>query len=150
MVLHIKRRNRLAQYLSLLQAHKTDVWSAAEAPAGESAPLHLDPEECRAHFASVSRYEDDCAAAFARHTVRDVFFEDLTSDCAREFGAIQEALGVRHEAIAPTLKRQRRRPLCEAVANFDELRAAFRGSRWEQVFDDAADLGAVPATALRQ
>ena len=73
-----------------------------------------------------------------------------TEDDDRSGKAIQEALGLTYKAIEPTLKRQRRRPLCEAVANFDELKAAFRGSRWEDVFDDAADLGAVPATAMRQ
>lgn len=150
LVLHIKRRNRLAQYLSLLHAHKSDVWSAAETSAGEPTPLHLDPESCRAHFASVRQHEEDCAAAFKHHAMRDVYFEDLTSNCAEEFGAIQEALGLRHEAIKPTLKRQRRRPLSEAIANFDELKVAFRGSCWEDVFDDATDLGAIPATALRQ
>lgn len=149
-VLHIKRRNRLAQYLSLLHAHKSDVWSAAEAAAGEPAPLHLDPESCRAHFASVRQHEEDCAEAFKQHTIRDVYFEDLTSNCEQEFSAIQEVLGLKHEVIKPTLKRQRRRPLSQAVANFDELKAAFRGSCWEDIFDDAADLGAVPATAMRQ
>ena len=126
------------------------VWSATEASAAEPAPLHLDPGTCRAHFASVRQHEDDCAKAFKHHIIRDVYYEELTSNCEEEFGAIQEALGLKHEAIKPTLKRQRRRLLSEAVANFDELKAVFRGSCWEDIFDDAADLGAIAATAMRQ
>lgn len=150
LILHIKRRNRLAQYLSLLHAHKSNAWSQTAASAEQPEPLYLDPEACRVHFASVRQYEEDCAAAFKCHAVRDVYFEDLTSNCEPEFGAIQEALGLKHEAVKSTLRRQRRQPLSEAIANFDELKAEFRGSCWEDVFDDAEDLGAIAATAMQQ
>lgn len=80
LVLHIKRKNILEQYLSLRLAHLTDVWSSTQASAAAPGPIALEAGACRAHFAQVRAFEAECDAFFARHHVKTVYYESLTGN----------------------------------------------------------------------
>lgn len=136
-IVHVKRRNILAQYLSLRLAHQTDVWSTRQT-AVERAPLRirLDPELCREHFLQVRRQEDDAALFFRGHAIKDVFYEDLNDDRERELRAIHGFLGLEPQAAMTDLVRQRRIPLSEAIENYAALKHSFAGTQWREFFND--------------
>jgi len=134
LVLHIKRQNLLAQYYSLQLAHKTQVWSIPRPVAEKPAPIRLEAEACREHFARLRGLEQECAALFARHAVRDVYYETLVAEQDREMDAVQDFLGLRREKLTPRIARQRTALLREAIANFDELRDAFAETEWAAFF----------------
>jgi LPS sulfotransferase NodH len=136
-VIHIKRRNILAQYLSLQVAHRTNVWSSTERAAGAPEPIRLDPEECRKHFAWVRGLEDEADAFFAGHRMLQVSYEGLLADRTGEMGRVHRFLGVPEEDVEARTRRQRTVPLREAIANYDELSAVFDGTQWADFFVDA-------------
>jgi LPS sulfotransferase NodH len=138
-VIHIKRHNILAQYLSLQIAHRTDVWSSTEWGAGAPEPIRLDPEECRRHFARVRGLEDEADAFFAGHRMLQVSYEGLLADRKGEMARVQRFLGVPEEEVRPKTVRQRTIPLRQAIANHDELAAAFEGSEWADFFAETAE-----------
>jgi LPS sulfotransferase NodH len=135
-IIHAKRRNVLAQYLSLQLAHRTDVWSSRQEPASETPAIRLDPEECRRHFEQVRRYESETAETFRHHPVADVFYEDLAGDRDKALGEVQAFLGLERRPTAPTLVRQRRVLLSRAIENFEELRRTFAATPWSEFFND--------------
>ena len=135
-ILHIKRRNLLAQYLSLLIAHKTDVWSTTRSPANPPEPIRIDVEACRKHFLDVRRSEDECADFFEYHTIRNVYYESLARNDACEMQGIADFLGVRQEPIGSALVRQNKGPVSQTITNYDELKRAFADTRWQEFFCD--------------
>jgi LPS sulfotransferase NodH/glycosyltransferase involved in cell wall biosynthesis len=148
-VLHVKRRNVLAQYLSLQRAHMTDRWSGPSQDA-ISAPLHLSPEECQRHFAWVRRSEAEHDAFFARHPVLPVIYEDLLTGQTGQMARVQDFLGLNRERLAATTVRQSSRPLSEAIANYEELEVSFAGTEWAEFFSGASDEGrAEPEASFR-
>jgi LPS sulfotransferase NodH len=136
-VLHVKRRNILSQYLSLQLAHRTNVWAVTAPSARPADPVTLDPAACERHFVEVRAMEDEADERFARHDSLSIDYEDLAADKTALMERVTTFLGLRMEALSTPLVRQRTRPLSEAIANFDELKAAFDRTQWAGFFTDA-------------
>ena len=131
-IIHLMRRNILAQFASLKLAHQTQVWSATRKTAARTEPIRLTPEECRRHFEHVRHYERECDALFGDHQKLSIYYEDLVRTKEAEMMRVLDFLRVRAEPGSNTkLVRQRTVPLSKAIANFSELCAAFRNSEWE-------------------
>jgi hypothetical protein len=50
---------------------------------------------------------------------------------------LQEHLGLEQRRIAPDIHKQRTCTLQESIANYEELRARFRGTKWQRFFAEA-------------
>ena len=135
-ILHLRRRNLLAQYYSLRLAHQTNAWTKPAAPQDNPATIRLDPRECEDHFGWVRALEQECASVFARHDVHDIWYEDLVVDQGPTIGAMQDFLGLPRQCLKATIVRQRTTPLHLAVANYDELRNQLADTPWAVFFED--------------
>jgi LPS sulfotransferase NodH len=135
-VIHLRRRNLLAQYYSLRLAHQTNSWTKSAMPKSTPAPMSLDPQECQDHFGWVRSLEEECAAFFARHDVCDVWYEDLVADQQRTMVGIQDFLGLTRHLVKPTIARQRSTPLQLAIANYDDLNKALHETPWSIFFQE--------------
>ena len=134
LIVHIKRLNILEQYLSLTVAHATNIWSTSGRPSAAADPIRLDPDDCREHFEKVRAYERDCEALFAGRQVETVTYEELVVDRSEVMRRICAQLGLPAEPVEARTVRQRTQPLSHAIANYEELRACFAGSDWEDFF----------------
>ena len=137
LVLHLKRRNILAQYLSLRLAHKTNVWSAVPRGRERREPIRLDSDACRRHFEWVRRLEAECDAFFSRHVMTTIYYEDLTARIDAEITRIQNALGLSEEKLGLSSMRQRT-SLSHAIANYSELKDSFADTQWAGLFTETA------------
>jgi LPS sulfotransferase NodH len=129
-IIHIKRENILAQYLSLTLAHRTNVWSSSGPPADGPGPIRLDPQACIQHFRQVRHYENECDTFFAGREVEQVSYEELVADKAAVMDRIWARLGVPALPVRERTARQQTLPLTEAIANSAELQDAFAGTEW--------------------
>ena len=134
LVLHVKRRNVLAQYLSLKLAHDTSMWHGAPSGPRRAQPLALDVEGCKMHFAWVRSAEKETDAWFSGHRMLQVEYERLAQDQAAELARVQEFLGLAPRSLAARTTRQRSVPLSQAIANYEELKAAFADTEWSAFF----------------
>jgi hypothetical protein len=137
-VLHLRRRNLLAQYHSLRLAHQTNSWTKSASVEGDDTPMRLDAQECRDHFGWIRALEEECVAFFARHDVHDIWYEDLVESQAQTMGDIQDFLGLARRSIMAKIARQRTTPLRLAIANYDVLREELADTPWADFFEDDA------------
>ena len=137
-VIHIRRRNILAQFLSLKLAHATNVWSSTGAPRHDAVPVRLEVEDCRRHFEWVRSLEAEADALFSGHRKLDMDYEDSAADHEREMSAVQRFLGVPEQELEAGTRRQRTAPLDAAIANYAELQAAFADTPWSGFFAGSA------------
>jgi LPS sulfotransferase NodH len=136
-VVHLRRENLLERHLSQhIATRVTHVYNVTSPDAlPQVDPVHLLASDCRADFEWTEQRERDFAALFSRHQILDVTYEQLVKDQNTTLARIQLFLGVDIEPVAPRSLKLRTAPLRAAIANFDELRAEFAGTRYERFFE---------------
>jgi LPS sulfotransferase NodH len=130
-VVHLRRRSLLRQYISLRRALAGDAW----AQPGPPAPLRLSAADCREAFERTTQQAANAEAAFARHPVHRLWYEDLCADPARVLAAVAGFLGLADRPVRPSVPHGPPAPLRECVENLDALRGAFGGTPWAAQFD---------------
>lgn len=137
-LIHLKRDNLLAVYLSYRRATASGVW-AVDQGATDNAPLVLEPEQCEQAFREMRIGEAYFESILRSRPQLSLSYETLSSDLEPRLTSVQEFLGVDVKAIAPTLRKQRHGSLRDNIQNFDQLREYFSGTEWESFF--ATDMG---------
>jgi len=137
-VVHLRRRNVLRTIVSREIAAQRDEWLQTrpqEAVPADLKRVSMSVEQVRAGVERIQRLETEAVERFASRPLLEVSYEALVSSPAEEFGRITHFLGV--AAAAPTGKtfRQNPEPLADLLANYDELRDAFRGTQVEPWLD---------------
>lgn len=135
-IIQLKRRNSLKRYLSLVKAKSTDVWRDASGSQSSQKNFELDFDECLASFEEVRRWEEEHVEFFRDHELHEVVYEDLAGDYTGEALKVQQFLGLREEAVKPTIYKQAKRPLSESISNYDDLKNRFAGTEWSVYFDE--------------
>ena len=146
-ILLLHRTNRLATLLSRNVTHRlhpyvetdTDacldeaIRSRAELPA-----LHIESGEAEAFFEEWSAKTYEVICCLEGTDGLQVFYEDLCRDAQAAMRPVYEHLGVPFYPVQSTpgwgAKKLDPRPFCEAIENYEELKAYFAGTRWEGFF----------------
>ena len=135
-VIHLKRNNTLRLTLSLKKAHLTDKWTDTTGGEEDNLAIEFDYEECLQAFTQAPEVRKQYDIFFEGNDKIDVFYEDLYSDREREMKRIQEFLGVDYEVVKPSTYKQAKQPLSKAISNYFELKEQFRGTPWEEFFEE--------------
>jgi LPS sulfotransferase NodH len=140
-IIHLRRRNLLAQYYSLRLAHMTNTWTRTREVSAKLEPIRLELNECLEHFTQLRALENQCAAFFVRQNIYDLWYEDLVAERMRTMARVEEFLGLAHETPTTAVSRQRTSSLRDVIANYDELSRGFAGTPWAAFTgDDAAEI----------
>jgi hypothetical protein len=87
-------------------------------------------------FTETRKSENEFAQLFAGHPLLDVHYEVLERDYQAEMERVQQFLGITVERLAVKTSRQSDKPLSVSIANYHELKEQFRGTEWEEFFDE--------------
>ncbi len=147
-VLLLQRSNLLAQYLSKLRSREFGCYDSKSVTLGEAVqlreqapPVRIQPAECLEYFDRVHDVAQSARRIVSEsHSVMDLAYEDVCADSTGVMQGVHAFLGAEPaDKVHPTEGRGHRkldsRPLEEAISNYDELCAAFRGSRWAHLFE---------------
>lgn len=140
-LIHLKRRNKLAQYLSLVRAHRTGVWSSNDGKPDDQSAIRLNPAGCEAAFERMEAAERFIEGLIGGREALVTHYENITRDPRAEFERVQAYIGLSVQPIQPMLRKQRLTTLSEAISNFKELQAEFAGTAWAGFFDPSVDPG---------
>ena len=138
-VIHLKRRNSLRTLVSAKIADKENLWIMKDDRSPRSASekkVKFTVEELKDEFERWRKWERDYESVFKSHQTLDVYYEELVSDCEREFGRVTEFLGLRYFSPSTRLRKQNPERTSELVENYGELRRAFLGGEWAAFFED--------------
>jgi LPS sulfotransferase NodH len=133
-IIHIRRANILKTHLSKQQAEMTDIWVDTGGEQQSRPGVALSYESCREAFTQTRAWEREVDTLFASHDRIEIVYEELAADYAAEMARVQAFLGVPPEAPAPETYKQPRKPLSQAILNYDELKEQFAGTEWSSFF----------------
>lgn len=124
-VIHLRRRDRLAQYASLMIAASTGVFHPSpQTPAipPEHRPrVRIDPDRFRTWAAAQQAREQERLRILGHHRLLALSYERLTGDWVRVTRYIQHFLEVPLVRLPQVKHKQEHRALAEAIENYDEL-----------------------------
>ncbi|OYV95688.1 MAG: hypothetical protein B7Z73_02140 [Planctomycetia bacterium 21-64-5] len=135
----ITRRNLLKQYLSHVMADRVKQWHIPDASCRLPRPrVHLEARQLMGAFEHSRRVEKEFAALAAdAESVMHIRYEELVERMSAHWRDLQDFVRAPHEAMPELrLAKIENRTLGQAIANYDELKRHFRGSPWEEFFDE--------------
>jgi Tfp pilus assembly protein PilO len=96
----------------------------------------FDFDKLREDFERQERKIDEFTRRFAAHPSVVVSYEDLCSDYAATLERVQRFLGLEAVELRPGTNRRATPRLRAAIANYDDLKTRFAGTRWAWYFDE--------------
>lgn len=133
-ILHMKRRNLLEVHLSRQRAVRSAEWVSTNGQSAPVGPITLDYQQCVADFEQSRAWEREAETFFQYHPQLEIIYEELATNMEDEMRRIQQFLGLTYQPVQPQTHKQRQRPLAEAIANYQQLKAQFAGSAWADFF----------------
>jgi len=139
-IIHLTRFNLLDCIISHKVAHTTGQWfseNEEEKPKKEAEAFWLDAEECHAYFDRIMTWRAWVAEAMKHHPMLEVEYQqDLTGNFHSTMARIFDFLGVSRQTAGMRLRKQQTKPRHEQLLNFEELRAHFRYTIYEEFFEN--------------
>lgn len=131
-IISLHRENLLACFLSLTIAQQEQRWLAHTPEQRSQAVPSLDPEKAEKFFERQLRDRASVRERFAqRPRFMEITYEQLDADLTGTLDRVQGLLGVQKRPLQAAILKQETRPLSQAIANYEELVARWRGTRWE-------------------
>jgi LPS sulfotransferase NodH len=137
-VIHLKRKNILRTVVSDRIARDQGVWlakSSKDLPK-RCKRIKLPIAEAERAFSLTKLRELEGDRRFGAHRRLELYYEDLVSDAQATFQKVTEFLNVPYVEPTIQLRKQNPEPLKDLLVNYDELKAAFSETHWQQCFDD--------------
>ncbi len=135
-VIHLKRRNKLEQMLSLQKALQTGQWFTRSPHRIQDTSVHLDANACRKWFETANANERIFDVLFAKHDIHEILYEDLCADPVKTMDAVQVFLEVERESLLARTQKQARQMPSQVISNYLDLKEQFSGSPWEACFHE--------------
>jgi LPS sulfotransferase NodH len=135
-VIHLKRINALATFVSLKKAFTTNQWCNTTGRSETAPTISLDYDECLEYFTWVQESQQKYDDFFQAHLKLDVFYEELCQDDQKEMKIVQDFLGVNYELAKPSTYKQSSQSIAATVSNYFELKERFTGTAWQSFFED--------------
>lgn len=134
-IIHLKRLNMLNVVASRKVAEVSHEWvKRGRSSANKKIQIELSHDECLTQFEKTKRWEMEKGELFSKHKVMDVYYEDLVSDTENVMSNVQHFLGVESKHLFSTTRKQSARPIAEVITNYEELKAGFKDTEWEEYF----------------
>jgi LPS sulfotransferase NodH len=129
-IIHLKRRNYLRTYISLVNALKTDQWTGQKKQLDYS-PLELNIEDCESFFEHLEKKEQYYSGIFQLHRTIDICYEDLVQNPIVELKKIANILKIDVSNLINPPSRSAV-ALSHQIKNLGELTSHFKHTKWEE------------------
>lgn len=130
-VIHLKRLNLLELIVSMARALDGGPWAGR---SRHDEHVTLDPHELRASFERIEAWWQEFDERFP-HALQ-VTYEDLVADTNAVMNRVCRYLELPDYELSSGMRKQEWRPMRERIANFDDLREQFSGTRWSCFFEE--------------
>ncbi len=140
-IIHLRRRNKLKQFISNMVALKTNEWVKRSGDKEKTnyqtnkPRVEIEYQDCLKQFEQIDAWEHMRDDRLIENERLDIYFEDLLSNHTNEMRKIHDFLGVTHMDTISNTKRQST-SLRDTILNYDKLKKQFSSSKWEKYFDE--------------
>lgn len=133
-IIHLKRTNLLASYVSTILTLKTNIIMATNQAHIHQIRLTINPQECLKYFMIVSthqRYYDDF---FQNSDMLSITYESMVTNKEKRSAKILDFLQLQQKPLASSLIKLNTTPLPYLLKNYTELKRYFQKTEWSKFF----------------
>lgn len=152
-IIHLRRDNSLRRHLSHLMARQTRRWHNWEQnridqishlqpvdPAPEirqeKPTLSLDFDRLLLDFEEVEQLHERVRQRYSGDRYFSLSYEDLCARPVALSNQLLDFLDVEKVSLSAAVKKLENRPLVDSIANYEQLKQRFAGSRWQRFFEE--------------
>ncbi|MBI5620154.1 sulfotransferase [Candidatus Gottesmanbacteria bacterium] len=133
-IIHLKRNNLLASYVSTILTLKTNVIMATNPADIHKIKITINPQECLKYFLIVSTHRKYYDKFFKQSDVLDIIYEDVVADKEKQLARTLNFLKLPLVPLTSPLIKLNTTPLPQLIKNYAELRRFFHKSEWSNFF----------------
>lgn len=135
-VLHMRRKDHLARWVSFRRATETDSWFSrkSDVPRRKAHPVELEPLATLNYLSLSEKLEARFASVVDDHPVLDIDYTEFVADMAGGLQRICRHLGFEAELVEASSRKTGSHDVRRDITNYEQLYQAFSGTRWESVF----------------
>lgn len=134
-LVHLRRRNLLKGYVSMLVAKTTGLWANRYPSETLEPPVPVSIAAAERYLRWDLKESVECQKRYSHRTHLTICYEDLTADLTYHYNLIQAFLGVEQRPLWPRTCKQASRSLSTAISNYQELVERWRGTEFEQYLE---------------
>lgn len=136
-IIHIKRRNVLRTLVSRKVAVNSNVWAtSSDKSVIDDKTVTFTPEELEGEIAETKAWEQTADRRLKDHPMLPIYYEDLASNPNAVFRQVTDFLELPAQKPSTPLRRQNPEKLSTLIRNYDDLKAAFMGTKWHRYFEE--------------
>lgn len=120
-IIHLIRKDILAQYTSLKRAEISLRWSQARS-VNKTKPIYINPEGYKAHRKELLDMRKKINKAFKNHPLLEISYEDLNEHLDETLIEVQQFLGVQTRKLFSLLHKQSSGSLKDQIKNWIDFR----------------------------
>jgi LPS sulfotransferase NodH len=140
-IIHMYRRNHVKAVVSRINAKRlhesVGTWNLYD-EKDRMSPMTIDPEEFDCYLRQRAQAEANLTAyveGLDLPTLR-MSYEDLLTDREEALAQVFDFLGVRSACVMSRTIKHTSDNLRDVIVNLDELKAGYRGTRYEKMFEE--------------
>jgi hypothetical protein len=135
-IIHLQRTNLLKVVVSLLKAHQTKVYTSTSMTPKSDQKIKLQPSVIVQSLEKLSQQQLKCERVIQGNPVLSITYEDLFEQQKVVIGKISSFFNLTDASFSkPDIVKTNPEHLNDVVENYDEVRRALRGARWEKFLD---------------
>ncbi len=121
LIIHLIRKDILAQYTSLIRTEENQRWSQAR-PYDNAKPIFINPEGFKAHRKDLLDNQHKIKRTFKNHPFLEIGYEDLNEHFDETLIEVQEFLGVKPRKLFSLLHKQATGSLKDQIKNWTDFK----------------------------
>jgi hypothetical protein len=135
-VIYLYRDNILHSFVSEQKARHTGVWHPKQDRGQPKSWIHIDPGKAIKYLSKIEDYKKWGHEKFKDHESLHLTYENLAEDLPGCLGRAFDFIGVQPVAVDGVVFKSVTGPIDSTlIENYDEVRAALAGTRWEAMLD---------------
>lgn len=137
LVIHLFRKNKFAQLVSLKLAQKTNQYTIYnKRKRYNDVKLRITIKECEDEFIYLDKMEQHFLDEFKHHKNLVVYFEDLIGNTEEECRKIFKFLNFKKYYFKASTVKQNIQHVSEVIENYKELKSHFSDTKYKKFFGD--------------
>lgn len=135
-IIYLTRDNKIHQIVSFMQAMSDSVWYIEGARKHKQSPVKINISEFDFFLKREEIYSSEVRKKFVGSDIFCTTYEKVCQDMVGELKSIQEFLLLDIQELNTEFKKINTKPLKERIINYDEVFSHFRGTKYEEMFNE--------------
>jgi LPS sulfotransferase NodH len=135
-IIHLQRKNLLKAAVSHIKARSTGIYTSTSASLEKHQKINISPAVVLHELRSLSEDKIKCESLIHNNPTITIYYEDLFENLSLTIQQLKDFLKIENIAFQkPDIIKTNPEKISESIENYEEIKRALMGTRWEKLID---------------